>query len=351
MKDLYDAYVNLQEQQPRLRVVDAAIHLGVTEAEIVAARVGKDAVRLNDDFANMLKGLKNFGKVMALARNKYVVTEISGIYEKVYVQEEEGKLRGIALNPGGIDLRFFFDNWHSGYAVTTGRFRSIQFFDKHGTAIQKIFLKDESKLPEYQAFVADFTHESQSTLFDVNSRKIPENKLLPDEQINVAALEKGWSEITDVHQFPKLLATHKVGRLQALTLVDDKWAQEISPNSLTELLRLTRDKQVELMCFVSNKGIVQIYSGQVNTLKEVSGWYNVLDPDFNLHVDMKGLSRAFISHKPTDEGGVLVSSVEFFNSDDETVLTFFGRRVEGKSQSKEWKNIISLLAEQAAVSV
>lgn len=346
MTDLYASYQTLKQQQPKLRMLEAAKTLGVSEAQLLAASVGDNTVRLNDDFAGMLKAMKNLGKVMALVRNEHVVSEITGLYEKIYVQEEQGKLRGIAINPGGIDLRFFFTNWHSSFATKVGSLHSIQFFDQYGCAIQKIYLKQDDDHDKYATFVDKFKHQQQSPELKVEVKQATPEDKLSDTEVNIGALEQAWLGMTDLHQFPSVLAEHQVGRRQALRLVSDKLAKPVAVDALVSLLEAAQSEQEEIMAFVGNSGIVQIFSGRVNTLKQMGSWYNVLDLEFNLHVNVEGLTEAFVVHKPTDEGDVMVSSVEFLNAAGETILTFFGRRVEGKKQSQGWQALVAKI-EQA----
>ena len=340
---LYSEYQKIKSDHPQIRMVDAAQQLNVSEAELLQSCVGHGTVRLNDDFGGILKSLKRLGKVMALARNAEVVTEISGNYEKVYIQNENDKLKGIAINPGGIDLRFLFDHWGSAFATNVGSLKSIQFFNKYGNAIQKIYLKNTESDNAYSEIVNKFKDENRSASLSLSAAPTATETSLSDEEVNVAELESAWEKMTDVHQFPALLKAHNVSRHQAMRLVDDKWSKEVSPSCLDSLLQQAKVAKEQIMAFVGNKGIVQIFSGTVNHLKPMGDWFNVLDPDFNLHVNTKGLHKAYIVHKPTDDGGVTVSSVEFLNEQGDTVLTFFGSRTEGKVQTEGWKTIINSL--------
>ncbi|GEA11229.1 ChuX/HutX family heme-like substrate-binding protein [Alteromonas sp. KUL49] len=340
---LYSEYQKIKSDHPQMRMVDAAKQLNVSEAELLQSCVGNGTVRLNNDFGGILKSLKQLGKVMALARNAEVVTEISGNYEKVYVQNENDRLKGIAINPGGIDLRFFFDHWHSAFATQVGALKSIQFFDKYGDAIQKIYLKNTESDNVYNDIVNKYKNDNQSTPLVLSTPPQVTDTSLADNEVDVAKLESAWEKMTDVHQFPALLKAHNVSRHQAMKLISDKWSKEVSPNCLDSLLQQAKSGKEEIMAFVGNKGIVQIFSGRVNLLKPMGDWFNVLDPDFNLHVNTKGLQKAYIVHKPTDNGDVTVSSVEFLNDKNETVLTFFGSRTEGKVQTEGWKRIINTL--------
>jgi len=138
-----------------------------------------------------------------------------------------------------------------------------------------------------------------------------------------------------------MLKDHQVTRMQALRLIGRDWAFPLPSNSLVSILEAARDSDCEIMAFVGNDGVVQIYSGKVSNLKQVGPWYNVLDENFNLHAKVDEFSQAYAVKKPTDNTSVIVSSIEFFDKNNNTVLTLFGRRIEGKQQSKQWKKIIS----------
>lgn len=74
------------------------------------------------------------------------------------------------------------------------------------------------------------------------------------------------------------------------------------------------------MIFVSNDGIIQIHTGEVEKLSEARGWFNVLDERFNLHIRQDEIASAWIVKKPTSEG--IVSSLELFNKQGENVALF-----------------------------
>nr|WP_306288402.1 ChuX/HutX family heme-like substrate-binding protein [Pseudoalteromonas sp. WY3] len=57
----------------------------------------------------------------------------------------------------------------------------------------------------------------------------------------------------------------------------------------------------------------------------------------------EGLARAFVVKKPTDNGNTVVHSIEFFDESSNTVMTLFGRRVEGKEQPKQWITLCNKL--------
>lgn len=336
--NILNDYRQLQIQHPNIRAIDAAAQLKITEAELIAAQVGEGVIKLEiTHIEGILKGFKKLQHVMALTRNAQVVSEISGCYEKIYCSERNNIKTAIAINPGGIDLRLFVSKWHSAFAVNNNaKHSSVQFFDKHGIAVHKVFTTQQTNMAAFEQLVMAHKATDQSTQLSITEADIAVNEYRPLAEIDIQGFRQGWQNLQDVHHFPALLTEFGVSRTQGLEIAGKQWAQEIPANSLSEVLETVRDQHSELMIFVNNSSAVQIYSGALTNLKQVGDWYNVLDDGFNLHVQDKQFSRAFVVKKPTDNGETAVHSIEFFDCDGNTVMTLFGRRTEGKTQARDW---------------
>ena len=72
-------------ENPKMRERDLAAQLGISEAELVAARCGEGVVRLDARVGDLLNGLGAVGEVMALTRNESAVHEKIGVYANVTV--------------------------------------------------------------------------------------------------------------------------------------------------------------------------------------------------------------------------------------------------------------------------
>ncbi|SUX54696.1 ChuX/HutX family heme-like substrate-binding protein [Chromobacterium vaccinii] len=151
MSQLWDRYQALKASQPKLRARDAAVALGVSECELVAADPA--ATPLQPEWQAILAALAPLGRVMALTRNHACVHETKGDYANV---EFNGKV-GLAINPV-IDLRIFLFHWRHGFAVRSetprGVQRSLQFFDRHGEAVHKVYLTADSDVAAYEELAA-----------------------------------------------------------------------------------------------------------------------------------------------------------------------------------------------------
>src|SRR4051794_18941022 len=135
--DLRQRRRTLRERKPGTRNRDAAEALGVSESELIASNVGDKTIRLQPDWAGLFARLPKLGKVMALTRNETVVHERRG----TYAQASFNAHVGLVLGPD-IDLRIFLNSWRFIFAVEEesrrGTLRSLQVFDRSGTAVHKI---------------------------------------------------------------------------------------------------------------------------------------------------------------------------------------------------------------------
>ncbi|MBE0379882.1 hemin-degrading factor [Pseudoalteromonas prydzensis] len=335
---LLNEYRQLQAEQATIRAVDAAVKLQTTEAQLIAAQVGEGVTQLDvTQLEGILKGLKKLQHVMALTRNAQVVSEISGCYEKIYCHERNGVKTAISINPTGIDLRLFLSKWHSVFAVQTHpKYSSIQFFDKYGVAVHKVFTTEHSDIEAYQQLVNQYKAQEQSAELTVLAPEAILNEDKPINDIDIQGFRQGWQNLQDVHHFPALLTQFALSRTQGLEVAGEQWAQEVSPMCLTSVFETVKQQQSEIMIFVNNHAAVQIYTGRLDNLKQVGQWFNILDNGFNLHILVNQFSRAFVVKKPTDNGATEVHSIEFFDAQGSTIMTLFGRRSEGNEQSADW---------------
>lgn len=344
--ELGKRWIDLVKEYPTLRIRDAADKLGVSEGELLATNVGENATKLNSEFKELLNELYKLGRVMALTRNEEIVHERKGVYENAQTEIPHGM--ALFVNPD-IDLRIFTNNWHHGFAATVenprGTLRSIQIFNKYGTAVHKIYLTDKSDENAYEELVNRFKAEEQTTDLHIEAKKArPADG--PDSKIDSDGMRKAWAEMKDTHDFFPMLGKFKVGRKQALRLAEDKFSKEVPAETFRTVLEMARDRKIPIMVFVGNDGIIQIHTGKIENVLEARGWFNVMDEDFNLHINQGEVGSAFIVRKPTVDG--IVTSLELFNKSDKDIALFFGKRKPGIPEREDWRELIADIEKQLA---
>lgn len=338
---LYTKWQNLLQEEPKLRIRNAAERLGVSEAELLATTVGKTAVRLKPQFRDILKDVETFGKVMALTRNEHVVHERKGVYENAQL---DGDHFGLFVNPD-IDLRIFWAHWHSVYAVTLMRkgheYRSLHFFDASGTAVHKIHLVTKSDGVAFEGVVAKYRSDNQAPFQTVEDA--PEPKVdLADEDIDVSGFQQAWRDLKDTHDFFGVLRKFKVGRQQAMRLAPEgNYAVPVGKDAFRQLVNQVVKSETPIMVFVGNRGMIQIHTGPVKRLLDYGTWFNIMDPDFNLHLNEAAIASSFVVRKPTEDG--TVTSLEVFDESGEMIVQVFGKRKPGIPELEAWRQAVQVI--------
>jgi putative hemin transport protein len=339
LQSLKNSWENLKRDNPKMRIRDAAHTLGVPEAELLATQLGEGVTRLEGSWSEMLNAFKKLGKVMALTRNDGCVLEHKGNFQKIEIHGTAPNEVATVIGP--IEQRIFFSSWKFGFSVVQdtprGTMRSLQFFDKAGEAILKVYLQEKSNIQAYEEFVFQYAAAYQSPELEIES--IPEPTYAED--IDLASFTHDWENMKDTHDFFGMLRKYKVSRLDAVKWIDDKWAYEIDRLSARKILDKAAECKLPIMIFAGNRGNIQIHQGKVRTIRQMGDWLNVLDPDFNMHLDENKIAQAFVVHKNTADG--LVSSVELFDESGEMIAQFFGLRKPGLAQLPQWKELVDNL--------
>ncbi len=351
----------LKAEQKNIRIRDAADALGVSEAELLATQIGKGVIRLNDgsDTAReIMRRVLDLGEITAISRSDNGVIEVTGTPKRFAPRaaeptgdaerdaEQRLRMRDIVGGYFGppIDLRFTFDIWQYAFAVVPeGRDPSLQFFNAQGTAMHKVFLRQEENRAIFDKLVEELRNPDQSANLKIAAKpakaaeKPAKAAEKPDSEIDVKEFQLAWTEITNVHQFARLVREFGVSREQALRLAPAGASERLEASAVRTLLQEAAKRQEPIMAFVGNEGITEIFSGKVKHVEEKGGFFNVLDPDFNLHLLDSKFKSGWIARRAG------LSSVEFYDTDGTLVVTFFAYREQGKPQPKSWDELLKTL--------
>lgn len=331
-------------ENPKSRARDLAESLGIAEAEICAALVGLGATRISARPDDIMPRLTAFGPVMALTRNDSCVIEKVGVFDGY----RPGPHAALVVNEE-IDLRLFPAQWVHGFALEEdsekGLKRSIQIFDAAGDAVHKIHLRGESDASLWAPLVADLRLQDQGQVLTLAPRKPPEAAKANAER--AAELRQGWDEMTDTHQFLRLVSRLKMNRLGAYRLAGLPYARRLAPGSAEQLMRAAAETGVPCMVFVGNQGCIEIHTGPIHRVVEMGPWINVLDPGFDLHLRMDHIAEIYAVVKNTQRGPA--HSVEFFDDRGALIAQIFGVLGAGDAAVAQWNALVAGLADFAAV--
>lgn len=336
---LKDQWRELLAKEPKLRIRDAAAKLGVSEAELLATGCGDNVVRLAaEDWSALIKDLPQLGRVMCLTRNEAAVHERYGEFLQIDFFHGMGQVVG-----PDIDLRLFMHEWYVGFAVTDqtpeGERQSLQFFNKNGIAIHKIYLQKESNYGGYGVLLNKFRSPDQSPVQKVEP-VAPPRPVLPDAEIDKEGFQEAWKNLKDTHAFYLILQKFRVAREQALRLAPEGMTQRLSLESPRQLLEAASQSKLPIMVFIGSPGCIQIHTGPVENIKMFGAdWLNVLDDEFNMHLFLPLVASAWLVRKPTTDG--IVTSVELYDAKGENLVLFFGKRKPGQPEDEAWRTLVA----------
>ena len=329
---------SLRALHPQMRERDFARIHGIAEGQLVAAEVGRSAIRLRPDVEAVLKGLTRVGEVMALTRNDSAVHEKIGPYEKVSFNPHASTVLGEQ-----IDLRIFPSRWVHGFAVEKTAEdgsvkRSLQFFDRAGNAVHKVHGRPATDIGAWNALVETLRHGEQTDVIAVTPYAPAKSD---GAAASIAELREAWAAMTDTHQFFGLLKKLNFERLTALESVGEDFAWQLDASAAEGLFRAVAGTDLPIMAFVGNEGCIQIHAGPISNVSPMGPWLNVMDETFHLHLRLDHVAAAWAVRKPTKDGHV--TSVELYDGNRDLIIQFFGKRHEGEGERPEWRSVVEHL--------
>lgn len=337
-------YLALKEQGHLIHARDIAAEIGISEGELAHCRAGYDACRLTPDIPAIFRMLGTAGELKGITRNDHAVHEHTGTYDNA----EFGEHACLQLNPYGLDLRFFLSQWQTVFAFAEntprGLRHSLQFFDRHGEAVHKIYTTADTDMGVWHHLTAQFAAYDNPPVVPEPAVIPASASLTPEQQ---AEFTRHWQQMTDIHQFFVLLKRFNISRLKAFRCVDNTLAQRVDNSALSRLLTQCTEEQNDIMIFVANRGCVQIFTGAVGRVEPYTSprdgqhWINIFNPSFTLHLIESAVAESWITRKPTKDG--IVTSLELFDKNGQAIAQLFGQRTEGEPEQMVWRSQINAL--------
>ncbi|MBK5947495.1 hypothetical protein CCR83_13830 [Rhodobacter veldkampii DSM 11550] len=213
---------------------DFATHHGITEADLLAAHVGRhddtEITRIVAAPDRLLPPLAAFGDLMGLTRNDSCVIEKTGRY-------------GGSDNRVALEIRP--EHWVQGFAmareVSGGTRHSLQVFDAAGDSVHKVFLMEGQDATGWAAMVAALALPEQS---DALPPACPR---------------------------PAPVAAPAIGR-------------ELPAGAAERLMKAAAEAGVPVSFRVGNRGCTGSFAGLIHKVVPYGPWMNVLDPGLELHL-------------------------------------------------------------------
>ncbi|MCZ2328520.1 ChuX/HutX family heme-like substrate-binding protein [Bartonella sp. F02] len=329
--------LKLREEKKEMRNRDFALSIGISEAELIAAycTIGK-AKKLRVDIFTLLDNAPKVGTVMALTRNKHAVHERTGCFETIIHDQH------IPMALGEIGLRIFPKLWKFGFEYEMMVFgkltKSLQFFDKHGIAIFKVYSQDTTNMEEWNSLVEKLLDADQSPVLDILSPPI-------QDQCNTTELDikKSLNHLkrsADTQQLCEIISELQT-KCGVVKYSGNEFAEELREEAFEMMLKQTAQQEIPITCIVGNQGCIQIFNGTIQNIKQMGPWLNILEQKFHMHMLVSGIHKVWRVRKPTNNG--YISSLEVFDKTGEMIIQFFNLQQDTKGESEKWRSLLNSL--------
>jgi len=205
-EQILDGWRDLVRTNDHLHLPQIAVHLGVPEAALVAARIGTGAVRLVPDLAKVLEPITEWRRVLVVCSTGLGVLMPMDFVKETRVIGGELTLEGDALHAridlGSVAEVYLFEDRETG----PGHSKTIQAFNGAGLPVLKISLFHKPSFRAAKAWTSTLAHERQSRTWkpaspilkrpdrlDIDNERGQEHFVLRLQE-SVAAREEFWME-------------------------------------------------------------------------------------------------------------------------------------------------------------
>ncbi|MBS3965273.1 MAG: hypothetical protein KGZ80_12440 [Methylomonas sp.] len=318
---LKHAWYSLLAEKPQTRIREAAAHLGVSEAELLATGCGSQVIRLDGHWPDLLADMHSLGSVMALTRNDYAVHEKHGCYSTLAEVDHH-----LLVSGAHIDLCLLLEHWAFGFAVTEttthGPRHSLQFFGYDGLALHKIYLTADSNIDAWRQLTGQFQSHEQSPEIGIEHNADSAHCRLPP------TLPAAWQPDVTAWQ----------------TATDTGASARLTAQGFRDLMQHLAEASHPISLLVANPGALQLHRGPIHTLRITGPWFNVLDAGFNLHLNETAIARHDISDYTVDT--TQRQAVVLRDHGGRTVMTLCDYSDDASHDSPFWQSLLATMAER-----
>jgi len=253
----------------------------------------------------------------------------------LYRNFQSGPHASMVLDPQ-IDLRLFAAHWaHARAVVSAAGRRSLHVFDAAGAPLHAILATEATDPAAWDALVSALACTAEPGPL----AQAPAPESARANPARLAELRQGWSEMTDTHQFLRLVSRLKMNRLGAYRIAGEPLARALSPDAVPRVLGAAAAGGVPVMAFVGNRGCIEIHGGPLPAPHFESDLLKMRAPDLRLDLDCARVAEVWAATKPTKAGPAV--SLEAFEADGTLIAQIFGMRRAGEAAISAWDALIA----------
>src|SRR5690606_21879632 len=134
--------------------------------------------------------------------------------------------------------------------------KSIQLFDKYGSAVHKVYLTSVSNDDAFHHIVKTYKDDNQTAHELVEPFVVPKHpREVREVEPDFKAFKEDWINLQDTHHFFGMINKYKLHRIEALENAPSTYfAEKIGNDGLRKALLAASSTELPIMVFVGNRG-------------------------------------------------------------------------------------------------
>lgn len=322
----------------RLRPLDDQQLPNLTDVQRIALH--PQATRLQAEFAPLLQRLAELGNLTEVTRNSSALLEKDNVSGALYVKNE------IEFAPAeAMHLRIFYPQWEHGYALeehdacSDSKQHSFQFFDRYGSMLHKIVLRESDDIAAFKQLVSEHAAADQSAPLQLVHAG--DDHADTGKQIDIDALRADWAHTHNHNDFVQRQEAFDQQRLRKLRLAGKAFAYQVANDSARVILQRMTEFGTSIMAQVGNAGIVQAYYGKIKNIRIKDSRLKIMNSGFRMLLREDHIDSVWVAKKPTTDG--IITSLELFNRQGMHIASFLSKKDNGQPEPREWRDSIMRL--------
>ena len=297
LEELKKAFFRFHEDHPGMPLRDAAHRLDTTEAQLLTCFYGDGVTRLKNDWDRIFSFIPELGQIHIEVRTECGIFE-SDTHDLTFDAKTKcfhtDNLK-LLIHPPNFTHVFLVNE---AYADDTEE-QSLQFFNQHGSALCKVFLRQDGSFKKLKDFSQSLIHEYQE---EISVLPIPRER--PDKDIDHIP------DINDLFNYYLFLWKNQFTPTQAIRWMGEKKAKPCSIHQVDSMAEKLVSSKTDLEFWIENNGTFLYQKQTIQKAYPRGPWYYFQGQNLLVRIRHLALGSAFI----------VKNSLQFYDKMGDTIL-------------------------------
>lgn len=336
--ELRRRWLELSDRRPIRSRSEIARELDVSEAELLASRVGFGVIRLVPLWLALFDSIEALGPVQTITQNRHAAMIKSCDYSPGRNASDEWMFfdGGVALGVATKRLAFAF----AYEPIDTDErevSQTIEFYSESGEAVHRVLLTEDSSIDRFYDVVASFLEKEQSDVLEIRSGATPTTPVALD----CDQFLEGWANLTSAEELFQFVQKYALSPGQVMASAGSRFARKVSNKSLQLIFDDVVGSELPIAIHLRNQACIQTCSGRFEKGGIRGGPVGLRNSDAAIHVNEDSISTAWIVEMPGMRTGA--TSLHVLDRDGASIVEIASAPDRSTLEEDRWRTLLDAL--------